>query len=452
MVACLLKTTTYKRERVDNVAQCYRCFSFEHVANQCQRTNPLCSICTEEHNFRDYPNKNNKTKLKCANCGGKHIAIAKSCPKRKEKINEKENEKQQINLQNQQQQKQPSNPLSLDNFPALKTVNNPSTQPPQQNTVMAWANTDIQNNNTDTTHSQQQQPIQPCNIDEYKKHEWEIKLSITKSCAEMAAKGNASRFMEIMKSFLKDIGLSPLNIALDPHTGNTCSNREQHSSSQSSPTIQLPSLTPMSPLFGRTPQQSPNFFPHIPSQTNTSVNTSTPNTHNVTVIERHQIHGNSPPAQTNSNTNSQDQDMTSLGSTTSQGSEKTNDTSINSQIQALTPPSHNTTRDSIVNVDTNTDLFNNTNTNSTHNSQTCVYTDPHTSLSHQITVTETNSDHPTIHIPSPQTQESLHLRLTDTPTRETTSDCPSDQDFDLAGRRKLRRKTKSHKTNSRDTQ
>ena len=245
-----------QKEKVDNVAQCFRCFSFEHVANQCQRNNPLCSICAEEHNFRDCSNKNNKTKLKCANCGGKHIAIAKSCPKRKEKINEKENEKQQTNLQNQQQQKQPSNPLSLDNFPALNTVNIPSAQPPQQNTVMAWANTNNQNNNTNTTHSQQQQPIsttQSCNIDEYKKHEWEIKLSIAKSCAEMAAKGNASRFLEIMNSFLKDIGLSLLNIALDPHTGNTRSNREQHSNSQSSPTIQLPSLTSMSPLFSRTP-------------------------------------------------------------------------------------------------------------------------------------------------------------------------------------------------------
>ena len=299
----LVESHNIQKERVDNVAQCFRCFSFEHVANQCQRDNPLCSICAEEHNFRDCSNKNNKTKLKCVNCGGKHIAIAKSCPKRREKINEKENEKLQTNLQNQQQQKQPSNPLSQDNFPALNSVNIPSSQPPQQNTVMAWANTNNQNNNTNTTHSQQQQPIPTtpsCNIDEYKKHEWEIKLSIAKSCAEMAAKGNASRFLEIMNSFLKDIGLSPLNIVLNPHTENTSSNREQHSNSQSSPTIQLPSLTPMSPLFSRTPQQSPNFFPHTPSQTNTSINTSTPNTHNVTVIEKHQICSSSSPEQNNS--------------------------------------------------------------------------------------------------------------------------------------------------------
>ena len=185
------------------------------------------------------------------------------------------------------------------------------------------------------------------------------------------ARINASRFLEIINSFLKDIGLSPLNIVLNPHTENTSSNREQHSNSQSSPTIQLPSLTLMSPLFSRTPQQSPSLFPHAPSQTNTSINTSTPNTHNVTVIERHQIRSSSSPEQNNSNTfstNSQDQDMNSPGSTTSQGTEKTNNTSINSQNQVLTPPSHNTTRDSSTNVDTNTDLFNNTNTNSTHSS------------------------------------------------------------------------------------
>ena len=144
--------------------------------------------------------------------------------------------------------------------------------------------------------------------------------------------------------------------------------------------------------------------------------------------------------------------MTSPGSTTSHDSGKTNNTSINSQNQVLTPTDHNTTRDSIVSVDINIELFDNTNTNPTPNSQTCAYTDPHTSLSHQITVTETNSDHPTTHIPSPQTQDSLQLRPTDTPTRQTTSDCPSDQDFHLAGRRKLRKKTKSQKTHSRGTQ
>ena len=75
----------------------------------------------------------------------------------------------------------------------------------------------------------------------------EIKLSIVKSYAEKAAKGKAARYLEIMNFFLKDIGLSPLNIPLDPHTGTTRSDREQYSNSQSSPPIQLPSLTPMSP-------------------------------------------------------------------------------------------------------------------------------------------------------------------------------------------------------------
>ena len=218
----LVESHLMQREKVDNMAQCFRCFSIEHVANQYQRTNPLCSICAEKHNFRDCPNKKNKSKLQCANCGGRHIAIAKSCPKRREKINEKENKEQQTNLQNQQQQKQPNNPLSLDNFSALNTRYNPSSQPPQHNTTIAWTNTNNQNTNTNITHNQQKQSpltIQPCNInEEFKKHEWEIKLSIAKSCAEMAAKGNAVRFLEIMNSFLKYIGLSPLNILLDTHT------------------------------------------------------------------------------------------------------------------------------------------------------------------------------------------------------------------------------------------
>ena len=47
----LVESRNIQKKRVDNVAQCFRCFSFEHVANQCQRDNPLCSICAEEHNF-----------------------------------------------------------------------------------------------------------------------------------------------------------------------------------------------------------------------------------------------------------------------------------------------------------------------------------------------------------------------------------------------------------------
>ena len=443
----LVESHNIQKEKVDNVSQCFRCFSFEHVVNQCQRDHPLCSICAEEHNFRECPNKNDKSKTKCVNCRGQHIAIAKSCPKRKEKINEKENKEPQTNLPNQQQQKRPSNPLSQDNFPALNSVNIPSSQPPQQHTAMAWANTNNQNSNVTTIHSQQQQPIsttQSCNTDEYKKHEWEIKLSIAKSCAEMAAKGNASRFLVIMNSFLKDIGLSPLNMDLNPHTEATCSNREQNRNSQSSPINQLPSLTPISPLFGRTPLQSPNPFSYTSSQTNTSVNTSTPTTHNVTVIERRQTRSNSSPELNNSNS----QDQFSPVSSASQITEKTNNTSINSQ----SPSSHNTTRDSSINEDTSTDLFHNTNTKSTHSSQPCTYIDPKTSLSHQITVTEIDSEHPTIHIPSPQTQDSLNLRLTDTTTRDTTSDCASDLDTEIEGKRKLRKKPKYQRTHSRGTQ
>ena len=69
----------------------------------------------------------------------------------------------------------------------------------------------------------------------------------------------------------------------------------------------------------------------------------------------------------------------------------------------------------------------NTNINPTSSTKTYTYTDPHTSQSYEVAITEDHTDHPVIHIASPQ-QDTLQLRLTDTPARETeTSDCPSDE-------------------------
>jgi hypothetical protein len=60
--------------------QCHNCNSFNHVAKFC-KNDICCLICKGKHSFKVCPNKNDKTKLICANCDGNHAACSKSCPK-----------------------------------------------------------------------------------------------------------------------------------------------------------------------------------------------------------------------------------------------------------------------------------------------------------------------------------------------------------------------------------
>lgn len=67
------------------VKQCLHCLRFGHIAKYC-RNAEVCSICTESHNYKNC--KEDHKNAKCANCGGNHIAISNTCPKKKEKIEE----------------------------------------------------------------------------------------------------------------------------------------------------------------------------------------------------------------------------------------------------------------------------------------------------------------------------------------------------------------------------
>lgn len=67
------------------VKQCLKCMRYGHIAKFC-RNAEVCSICTEEHNFR---NCNVEVKnAKCKNCNGNHIAISSMCPLKKQKVEE----------------------------------------------------------------------------------------------------------------------------------------------------------------------------------------------------------------------------------------------------------------------------------------------------------------------------------------------------------------------------
>lgn len=67
------------------VKQCLKCLRFGHIATYCKNSEK-CSICTENHNYRQC--KTSSEEAKCINCGGNHIAISSQCPIKKQKINE----------------------------------------------------------------------------------------------------------------------------------------------------------------------------------------------------------------------------------------------------------------------------------------------------------------------------------------------------------------------------
>lgn len=68
----------YVRPYVDRPWQCYNCQKFGHSAGNCTNR-AKCVICAGEHKLADCPNKNDKEKNKCANCGANHTASYGGC-------------------------------------------------------------------------------------------------------------------------------------------------------------------------------------------------------------------------------------------------------------------------------------------------------------------------------------------------------------------------------------
>ncbi|KAJ8041790.1 Nucleic-acid-binding protein from mobile element jockey [Holothuria leucospilota] len=73
----------YQKHRVENykepptIIQCFKCQSFGHTYHNCSSASK-CLRCGEEHNIKIVKKK--KSKKKCANCQGDHIAMYKGCP------------------------------------------------------------------------------------------------------------------------------------------------------------------------------------------------------------------------------------------------------------------------------------------------------------------------------------------------------------------------------------
>src|SRR5436190_13558661 len=69
-----------------DVARCYKCQRYGHVAKHCSSEKPSCSHCAMEHDYKDCPDKNKKEKACCVNCkrekreNTKHEAGWRKCP------------------------------------------------------------------------------------------------------------------------------------------------------------------------------------------------------------------------------------------------------------------------------------------------------------------------------------------------------------------------------------
>lgn len=74
-------------EYIQPLQQCYRCFKFNHSAKVCNGKQ-RCSCCAGDHKYTDCDKPD---QLCCANCGGSHVAVSKSCPIKIKKILEKRN-------------------------------------------------------------------------------------------------------------------------------------------------------------------------------------------------------------------------------------------------------------------------------------------------------------------------------------------------------------------------
>lgn len=77
--------TDVKKKPFLNIPQCPRCFSFEHESNGCPKTVRTCYHCGDEGHAGE---RCATSYVRCASCGGDHVAFAFKCPVRKQKESE----------------------------------------------------------------------------------------------------------------------------------------------------------------------------------------------------------------------------------------------------------------------------------------------------------------------------------------------------------------------------
>ena len=72
------------------VQQCYRCFKFGHIKNNCKSSNEICIRCGENKHQETHKCPLLETQPKCLHCKQNHLPIDKSCPARLKEQNIKD--------------------------------------------------------------------------------------------------------------------------------------------------------------------------------------------------------------------------------------------------------------------------------------------------------------------------------------------------------------------------
>ena len=195
-----LKPENIKKERAIEVKQCFRCFQFNHTANKCPSTESKCSVCGDNHNFRNCPNT---ASPRCVNCREAHIAIANHCPVRKAYI-KKLNETEKTASNNNNINNNPSFSQSQSSQDPNKTQANAWIKPPKFQTQIPLSTPE---------HDPSQQTNQTPNKVEVSIGQ--AHLTVAMEYAKMKAEnpyGNHENFLDIMNDYFIHNNLPPVNM------------------------------------------------------------------------------------------------------------------------------------------------------------------------------------------------------------------------------------------------
>lgn len=87
---CYTKVSWERQQNRNPVLQCRRCQRWGHATSNCW-ADPVCTKCgldhwTKECTIVDKDNNETHSFIKCANCGGNHVAFSKECPHYKKRL------------------------------------------------------------------------------------------------------------------------------------------------------------------------------------------------------------------------------------------------------------------------------------------------------------------------------------------------------------------------------
>ena len=229
------------KEDAVQVTQCFRCFSFSHNTKQCSNDKLICSNCGGLHNYRQCT----ATESNCPLCGGDHIAIARHCPARKAHIKDlieirktkQSEQRNNVPKQSAPSQQQPQQPIPTTSKNSLP-IHHSTPKSANKNLVPPQANLNNSNNNPSADV-----------IKDFKKHSWEIKLSVMKSYAEMVSQGDTTQYVIIMNEFLEDHevpGVYPRNLNLNKNN-NSNKKKSTKAKPKSKPKTYADAATSQSP-------------------------------------------------------------------------------------------------------------------------------------------------------------------------------------------------------------